>query len=148
MMKHLGWDKKEFGSSEWMVLEAAERANVLDKGHLIAVDNYYASPKLFAHLAKRGTDMVGTVRSNRRGWPKAMVALPAPKSRWVRGDHRQAKAVIAGTNESLYALNFFDKREVRLLSTFPAPMGTANRRVKATTNTPFHTIRIPMGGQV
>lgn len=51
-------DKNKLSSSEWMVVEACERAGVLDKGHLVAVDNFYASPKLFAEMVKRDTDMV------------------------------------------------------------------------------------------
>jgi hypothetical protein len=58
MMIKLGWDKNKLSSSEWMVVEACERAGVLDKGHLVAVDNFYASPKLFAEMVKRDTDMV------------------------------------------------------------------------------------------
>lgn len=39
---------------------------LLNKGYLIALDNYYSSPELFNQLNEFQTDAVGTVKSNRK----------------------------------------------------------------------------------
>ena len=45
----------------------------LDKGHCLFIDNFYTTPRLAKFLLDRGTTMVGTVRSNRRQFPKVML---------------------------------------------------------------------------
>ena len=42
----------------------------LNKGHRLFLDNYYTTPTLALHLMKNGTKLVGTVRPNRRQFPR------------------------------------------------------------------------------
>lgn len=48
-----------------MVLTLAE--DLLDKGYIIFMDNYYSSPDLATKLVQQNTDAVGTLRLNRKG---------------------------------------------------------------------------------
>ncbi|XP_064631644.1 piggyBac transposable element-derived protein 4-like [Lineus longissimus] len=44
----------------------------LNAGRCIFLDNYYTSPNLAAWLLARGTYVIGTVKSNRKNFPKAL----------------------------------------------------------------------------
>jgi hypothetical protein len=39
---------------------------LLDKGHTLFIDNWYSSPDLFRSLKDRQTNVIGTVRQNRK----------------------------------------------------------------------------------
>lgn len=56
------------------------------KGHVIYTDNFYTSPTLADFLYSRDTYLCGTIRTNRKGYPKALVPLPAVAKRLQRGD--------------------------------------------------------------
>ena len=76
----------------------------LDKNHVLFMDNWYSSHKLFEFLLSRQTGVCGTVRRWRKNMP---VITP-----WVaRGNvvHKQAKNILA--------VVWKDKREVSLRST-------------------------------
>ena len=45
------------------------------KGHVIYTDNFYTSPTLAYNLRQRGIGLVGTVRTNRKGYPKDLAAM-------------------------------------------------------------------------
>ena len=53
--------------------------NLLDKGYLLGVDNYYSSVALFDYLVTRKTDAIGTFRKNRKGVPKEVVSSKLKK---------------------------------------------------------------------
>lgn len=56
-------------ASECVVKELAE--SVLHRSHTLYMDNWYSSPKLFMTLShKYKTNVIGTVRSNRKNMPK------------------------------------------------------------------------------
>ena len=40
---------------------------LLDEGRCLYIDNWYSSMELLDELGKRGTDVVGTVRKDRKG---------------------------------------------------------------------------------
>jgi len=42
----------------------------LNKGHRLFLDNYHTTPTLALHLLQNGTKLVGTVRPNRRQFPR------------------------------------------------------------------------------
>ena len=42
-------------------------------GHHLYTDNYYTSPEVFLALYDKGINCCGTVRVNRRGFPKELV---------------------------------------------------------------------------
>ncbi|XP_023217915.1 piggyBac transposable element-derived protein 4-like [Centruroides sculpturatus] len=97
-------DLKGFNKTSRVVLTLMESR--LDKGHRLFLDNYYSSPKLYDTLARYKTDVVGTVRMNRRDLPPDMkdkVLKPGEVCSWYRG--------------RLMALKWHDKKDVCMLST-------------------------------
>ena len=44
----------------------------LNKGHRLFLDNYYTSPHLVHYFSEQGTKVVGTVRPNRRNFPRQL----------------------------------------------------------------------------
>ena len=85
------------------------RCGLLDKGHLVYMDNYYTSPELFEELRFHNTYACGTLRKNRKGVPEAI------KSK----QKLQTSQVIFRRNEEskLLAVKFHDKRDLHMLST-------------------------------
>lgn len=79
---------------------------LLNKGHLIAMDNYYSSPELYQILCQLKTDAVGTVRVNRKNLPADVI-----KAKLTRGQH------IAAYKDKLMCLKWRDKKDVTMLST-------------------------------
>jgi hypothetical protein len=87
------------GSIVMLLLE-----NYLDKDHIIYVDNWYSSPKLFRVLYERSTGACGTIRKNRSGFPVFQEEL------------QQGEQSVLHTANML-ALKWHDKRDVYMLST-------------------------------
>jgi hypothetical protein len=71
------------------------------------MDNYYTSPELFSELDLLNTYACGTVRTNRKGVPKAFSAV-----KMKQGD------VIFRRKGNLLAVKFHDKRDIHMLTTF------------------------------
>lgn len=57
--------------------------NLLDKGYCIYADNFYCSPQAAMALHEKKTDLVGTVRKNRKGLPKTVVSTKLKKNEVV-----------------------------------------------------------------
>ncbi|XP_023213037.1 piggyBac transposable element-derived protein 4-like [Centruroides sculpturatus] len=94
-------DLENFDKPAQIVLTLME--SLLNQGHRLYVDNFYASPKLFDALVEKKTDAVGTVRRNRKGMPKKLT---------LRND-----TLAAYYRKKLMALKWISKREVYMLST-------------------------------
>ncbi|XP_067121312.1 piggyBac transposable element-derived protein 4-like [Centruroides vittatus] len=97
-------DLKGFNKTSRVVLTLMESR--LDKGHRLFLDNYFSSPKLYDTLARYKTDVVGTVRINRKDLPPDMkdkVLNSGEVCSWYRG--------------KLMALIWRDKKDVCMLST-------------------------------
>lgn len=96
-------------------------------GHLqfknvrVCMDNFYTSTDLMTTLLGRGIYAVGTVRSNRKGLPTALL----PKN-FSQGKHQYAVA----QKDDLSFCNWQDTKPVLVLSNFhdPSVMGSVNRR--------------------
>jgi hypothetical protein len=43
------------------------------KGHIVTCDNFFTSPKLFWDLMLKGIDATGTTKTDRKGWPQALL---------------------------------------------------------------------------
>ncbi|CAG5041429.1 unnamed protein product [Parnassius apollo] len=81
--------------------------HILGCGHTLVTDNWYTSLELANELLDKDTHLVGTLRKNRRGLPKAVV-----DSKLKPGE------VIAMENErGICVLKWKDKRDVLMLST-------------------------------
>ena len=78
-------------------------------GHYLYTDNFYSSPKLFVDLAEKGIYASGTVRSNRRNFPKELAPVKGEKMN--RGDMK-----VRYYND-LTAVHWFDRRDVLVIST-------------------------------
>ena len=90
-------------------------------GHELYTDNYYTSPTLFLTLYNLGINACGTVRSNRRFFPKELITQC---TRHNRGFYEYR------SNGPLLASVWIDKRTIYFVSTLhPAePAGTVKRR--------------------
>ena len=80
------------------------------KGHSLYIDNFYTNPQLLLDLLKEDTFCTGTVRPNRKNFPKEVI----PPSKEVNvGDFRSATS----HNGKLVAAWWRDRRDVCVLST-------------------------------
>nr|XP_034194807.1 piggyBac transposable element-derived protein 4-like [Osmia lignaria] len=103
---YTGQDKIDLNdsASENVVMELAE--SVLNKGYTLCIDNWYSSPALFLRLHKQKTNVIGTVRSNRKNMPKDLSTNKLkPGERVYR------------TCNGLLALRWKDRRDVYMLTT-------------------------------
>nr|XP_022902691.1 piggyBac transposable element-derived protein 4-like [Onthophagus taurus] len=82
----------------------------LNKGHTLFVDNWYSSPTLFSYLHGFKTNTCGIVKASRKHMPNLAQKL-------------QSGQVILQSTDSLLALKWQNKREIRMLtSCFKAEM--------------------------
>lgn len=93
-----------FGVSEKIVWDLAR--GLFNRGHHLYLDNFYTAVQLFKELFKVDTFACGTIRSNRKGYPKELVC-----KKLQRG---QCSAL---RSEELLAVKFVDRRDVYMLTT-------------------------------
>ena len=99
---------------------------LLNQGYNLFTDNFYSSPDLFAYLFENGTLACGTVRENRRGYPKLagngfVRADPRGHTKWLRNGH-------------LLFVKWRDTRDVNVLSTIHS--GTESVPIQRNTKDP------------
>lgn len=87
------------------------------KGHCLFIENFYTGPRLLLDLLELGTYCVGTVRTNRKGFPKALVQRDTHASGWFR--------FATSKTGKLTAVWWRDLREVYALSTMHNTSTTA-----------------------
>jgi len=80
--------------------------------HLVVMDNWYTSIPLFNILRAHGTRALGTIRSNRVGFPQDMVE---------ESKHLSSGQSLFRQSGQLVAYSFFDRKPVHFLSTFHPP---------------------------
>jgi len=101
---------------------------IMMKGHVIYTDNFYTSPQLADYLYQLDTYLCGTVRSNRKGFPKELVASNSEARKLERG---ASKWMMCGP---LLATSWKDNRMVYYISSFHSPVAdttmTAQRHNK------------------
>ncbi|KAJ1153167.1 hypothetical protein NDU88_005929 [Pleurodeles waltl] len=93
-----------FGVTEKIVWDLGRR--LFNKGHHLYVDNFHTGVQLFKELFRVDTVACGTIRSNRKGYPRELVCKKLERGQCC-----------ALRNEELLALKFSDKRDVYMLST-------------------------------
>ena len=116
----------DLGASSNIVLQLAKSIPV-GLNHILFHDNWFTSPKLMSHLAKREIHSIGTVRQNRlKG---ASLVMPADKDmmKKARGSHIELETDFEGAE--LRAVKWYDNRCVTLLSSFSSaePLGACSR---------------------
>ena len=89
-----------------------------NKYHPLYMDNFYCDPYLFKDLECRKVLACGTVRCNRKGFPKDLVITKAVEKRMNCGDF------IWRCNGNLVATAWYDRRPVYLISTIHPPEAT------------------------
>ena len=90
--------------SESIVIQLAEP--VLGKGYTMFLDNWYSSPNLYKILQAKNTNVVGTVRKNRKNMPKELASYKLKK-----GEVRTLSC------KGILALRWHDKKDVYVIST-------------------------------
>lgn len=88
-----------------VVMEIAE--DYLDLGRTMYTDNWYSSYDLASELLNRSTNLVGTLRSNRKNNPKEVVNKKLKKG----------EVIAKQCNKGITVLKWKDKREVLMIST-------------------------------
>ncbi|KAJ8865697.1 hypothetical protein PR048_033217 [Dryococelus australis] len=88
-----------------IVMETMQKCDLLNKGYSY-IDNWYSSPVLFHRLFSAGTNVCGTVRTNRKHMPKELA-----KEKLKVGE------AVANISTNITAMKWKDKREVSMLST-------------------------------
>ena len=103
--------------------------HVQHKYHQIYMDNFYSEPELFLQLQENDILACGTVRQNRKSFPKEIVLTKQMEKNMNRGDYLWC------CHGNLVAMAWYDRRPVYLISTIhppasvpPASVQRASRR--------------------
>ncbi|XP_038071966.1 piggyBac transposable element-derived protein 4-like [Patiria miniata] len=113
---YTGQDKSDTPASTKIVLDL--NADLLGKGYTVFLDNWFSSPSLFLELHSHKTNVVGTVRKNRKDMPKDLCDLQL----------RKGEVAYRSSDKGLLALVWKDKKDVRMLSTMhTAAMGDSGK---------------------
>lgn len=91
-------------ASENVVIELSK--SIINKGYTLFLDNWYSSPNLFLKLHRQKTNVIWTVRKNRKNMPQDMQKHILKKGEFVWR-----------CCNNLIALRWKDKRDVYMLST-------------------------------
>lgn len=91
--------------SSKIVIELA--ADYLDEGRTMFTDNWYTSVSLANELLSRSTNLVGTLRSNRKFNPKYVI-----NTKLKKGEIKSSQ-----NNNNIVVMKWKDKRDVLMLST-------------------------------
>ena len=103
MKIYTGQDKTDTPASTKIVMDLD--ADLLGKGYTIFLDNWFSSPFLFQELHSKRTNIVGTVRKNRKNMPMNLRNLKLKKG---EVDFRSSE-------NGLLALVWKDKKDIRML---------------------------------
>eukprot|EP00049_Salpingoeca_infusionum_P016703 m.344163 g.344163 ORF g.344163 m.344163 type:complete len:408 (+) comp16134_c0_seq4:2826-4049(+) len=93
-----------------VIYEMLEKAEMLNKNHVVICDRFFTSTQLALQLLERQTHLVGTVRSNRHRYPSKRLKF-ARKA--ARGSTKHVKTTSAPL---LYAMNYQDRKPVLMLA--------------------------------
>jgi hypothetical protein len=80
-------------------------ASLFNKGHTLFIDNWYTSPDLCAMVIKKGTNIIGTVRPNRKNMPSDIAT-----TKLKVGEHQMWSA------NNILCVKWKDSKDVHFLS--------------------------------
>ena len=94
-----------------------------NKGHIVYMDRFYTSPRLYKYLSDRGFDACGTALTNRKQFPQVIIGN---KKNLQRGDS------VYVCSENISAVMWMDRRPIYFMSTChdPQQKATVSRRDK------------------
>ena len=98
-------EKQEFGLGGRVVKDLTR--DITGVNHIVNCDNYFTSPELFESLLADGLYARGTVRENRKGYPKGM----------LNSDLKQQGQSVSAQKGEMVATRWRDKRIICFLST-------------------------------
>ena len=109
------------------------------KGYKLFIDNFYTSVPLLFYLSMNGIRACGTIRSNRKHFPKLALSQEAKRLKLKRGEF------VSASYRDQLAILWKDRKEVYMLSTIHDPVnGTpVKRKFKAQGNQGFTEKEIP-----
>jgi len=87
------------------VLELAH--DLLDKGYCLYLDNWYNSPKLDDNLCTRKTDVVGTIRANKKKFPDFMTLARLKQGETVGAFHKKQMTISGETKGMSHSSAYF-----------------------------------------
>ena len=116
----------KFGLREKVILTLADP--FLDKAYHLYFDNFFSSVQIAEELLKRNTYCCGTVRPNRKKWPKDQLNPSTSNKVLKRGEHR---SVSVSSGQVEYQV-WKDDKVVSLINTVtePTQLMTVNRQNK------------------
>ena len=105
---------------------------VYNKNHHVYMDNFFSSVKLANRLKPKGIRMIGTTRTDRKGWPKNLKGLTKLNKQMQRGEC-QTKIV-----DGVQCLVWKDRKVVPIINTISNPNNVSQvmRRNKDGTRSP------------
>ena len=108
--------------------------NISGKKHVVYMDNFFSSPKLYEDLEKDQIYCTGTVRANQQGMPAAV------KSKKLK-NHGESIILQKG---NMTAVAWKDQKPVFYLTTFedPTQTSTVNRRQKDSTQKEYSAPKV------
>jgi len=68
--------------------------NRFGKGHTLCTDNWYTSIELAKKLIAENTHLIGTMRSNRRGIPKDLVATKLKRNEYIVKESKNGLTIL------------------------------------------------------
>ena len=86
-----------------------------NKYHHLYMDNFYCDPYLFMEVEEKIL-ACGTIRANRKGFPKDIILTSAMEKRMNRGDY------VWRSHGSLIAMAWYDQHTVYMISTIHPPV--------------------------
>lgn len=104
-----------------------------NKGYLLSADNWFSSCKLVQRLQEgKGIGYVGTIRTNRQGFPREAVFPKTGAGVRARGSMKCMKITINGMQ--YYLTSWQDTKPVHILSTFAPKKVTVRRMIRGGAN--------------
>ena len=123
--KHDGLRIDELGATGSVVIRLALAADLSQKNHILVMDRFYNSVKLFYYLHNTmGVFAMGTGMCNRKHYPKSM--KQTKKTLTARGQHDYL------SRKNISAIVWMDRKPINFLSSYhnPTKVGNVKRRNK------------------
>jgi hypothetical protein len=120
----------EFSASEYPIEKLTSENPLLHhKDYLLSVDNWFTSCRIAQRLTeRRGIGFVGTIRTNRAGFPRVAVFPKTGAGVRPRGTISSMRNTINGND--YYITSWQDNKPVHMLSTFKPKRITVRRMMK------------------